>query len=149
MNSVQFFMFLKLLAKDLVLQGLSCMLCIYFFLSQGNANGNFMIFPSLAVIFFALFIKTLGVDFLNSNGAEIGYRIIVLKKWVLLFFIQKIQQVLSPASCSHLHKVSFSLQKNLPAALCQSVPSTMQWCDWMRRRFRFRYRRPSEQPICM
>ena len=42
------------------------------------------------MIFFAFFIKLiwLGVDFLDRNGAEIGYRVIVWKNQVL-FILKK------------------------------------------------------------
>ena len=45
----------------------------------------FLHFLMIKIKFFAFLIKLiwLGVDFLNRNGTEIGYRVIVLKKYVL------------------------------------------------------------------
>ena len=49
---------------------------------QSWALAVFFYFSIIKMILFAFFIKLicLGVDFLNRNGAEIGYRVIFVKK---------------------------------------------------------------------
>ena len=40
----------------------------------------FQLYNDIFCIFYQVNLILLGVDFLNRNGAEIGYRVIVLKK---------------------------------------------------------------------